>query len=101
MTRRLLASLLTLVLVPPASAAPTEGDPVLADEAVLKSVGLPADGMGLVEFFRLRAGADVAPERIAALVQQLDAAGAADREKACGELIAIGPPALPHLRRAA
>jgi HEAT repeat protein len=102
MTRRFLLPLLLLAAAPlaaPARAA--DNDPVLADEMALKAVGLPTDGPGLVEFFRLRGQADAAPEKIAALVKQLDTADLAVREKACGELIAVGPPALPELRRAA
>src|SRR5262249_30656058 len=102
MTRRFLLPLVLLAaaaLPDPARAA--DPDPVLADEMALKVVGLPTDGPGLVDFFRLRGQADVPPEKVAALVKQLDTADLAVREKACGELIAIGPPALPELRRAA
>jgi HEAT repeat protein len=102
MIRQLLIPLLTLILLPSAALAQAENkDAVLADETALKSVGLPTDAAGLVEFFRVRGRTDVDREAIAALVKRLDAADAADREKACGELIAIGPPALPALRRAA
>jgi hypothetical protein len=102
MTRRLLLPLLLLAAAPLAGAArAAEVDPVLADEVALKAVGLPTDGPGLVEFFRLRGQAEVTPEQIAALVGQLTTADPAVREKACGELIAVGPPALPELRKAA
>ena len=67
----------------------------------LKAVGQPTDGPGLVEFFRTRAQTEMAPEKIAVLIKQLNASVLKEREKACAELIAIGPPALPQLRRAA
>src|SRR5438132_610098 len=103
MTRQLLVtlSILWLVLFPRLSLTAAEADLGLADETALKAAGLPTDGPGLVEFFRVRSQTEVAPEKIAALVKQFDAADLADREKACAELIAIGPPALPQLRQAA
>jgi HEAT repeat protein len=102
MTRRFLLPLLLLAAAAlPAPAPAADNDPVLADEMALKAVGLPTDGPGLVEFFRLRGQAEVAPEKVAALVKRLDTADLAVRERACGELIAVGPPALPELRRAA
>src|SRR5215472_17123685 len=102
MTRRLLPPLVLLAAAAlPATAPAADTDPVLADEMALKAVGLPTDGPGLVEFFRLRGQPEVPPEKVAALVKQLDTADLALREKACGELITVGPPALPELRRAA
>ena len=103
MTRHLLVSLLVLLfMLSPRPALPAEApDPILADETTLKSVGLPTDGPGLVEFFRARGQTVVAPEKVAGLIKQFDAPSLADREKACAELIAIGPPALPLLRQAA
>jgi HEAT repeat protein len=102
MTRRFLLPLLLLAVVTLAGRArAADIDPVLADEVALKDVGLPTDGPGLVEFFRLRGQTQVAPEKVASLVKQFDAADLAARERACAELIAIGPPALSELRRAA
>src|SRR5262245_49251986 len=102
MTRRFLLPFLLLTVVPlAASARAADNDPLLADEVALKAVGLPTDGPGLVEFFRLRGQPQVAPEKVTSLVKQLGAVAPADRERACGELIAIGPPALAELRRAA
>ncbi len=103
MTRNLLGMLSLvcwLTAVIPASQA-AEPSAVLADETALKAVGLPTDGPGLVEFFRARVQTEIAPEKIAGLIKQLNAPVLTDREKACAELIAIGPPALPELRRAA
>src|SRR5262245_779015 len=91
---------LALVMAAPAPAPSAEGDNALADELTVKSAGLPVDGAGLIEFFRLRTKAETDPEKLAALVEQLGAKSAADREKACGQLVAIGPPAIPYLRKA-
>jgi HEAT repeat protein len=87
------------------SAAPTartaESDSALTDEIKLKAAGLPTDGAGLIEFFRLRAAGEVSAEKIAELLEKLESKVAADRLKACAELVAIGPPAVPLLRQVA
>ncbi|HVS39601.1 MAG TPA: HEAT repeat domain-containing protein [Gemmataceae bacterium] len=77
-----------------------DGD-AAADELTVKAAGLPMDGPGLLEFFRLRTKGEVAPERLAALIEQLGAKDDATREKAAVELAAVGPPAAPALRAAA
>jgi HEAT repeat protein len=101
--RRLFAPLLCLpllaLLAGPVRAAGE--DPGLADEVLLKSHGVGTDGAALLEFFRLRARAEAPSERLAALIEQLAADNAEVREKAAGELVAIGPPAIPALRQAA
>ena len=78
-----------------------ESDAILSDELTVKAAGLPVDGAGLLEFLRLRTRGEVAPDRLAALIDQLGAADGAAREKAAAELTAIGPPAVPALRAAA
>jgi HEAT repeat protein len=78
-----------------------ETDPALVDELTLKAAGLAADGPGLLEFFRQRAKGPASPKRVAELVEQLGSKKAAEREKACAELVAIGAPAVPLLRQAA
>jgi HEAT repeat protein len=90
-----------LLLAAPRLPAAGESDNVLADELTVKSAGLPVDGAGLLEFFRLRTKGEVASDRLAALVEQLGAKNAGEREKACAELVAVGPPAIPVLRKAA
>ena len=87
-------------LAPPASWA-AESDKILTDELTVKSAGLPVDGAGLLEFFRLRTKGEVAPDRLAALIEQLGSRDGAAREKAAAELVAIGPPAVPALRATA
>jgi HEAT repeat protein len=103
MHRRFLASLLAASLlggVMPFSRA-AEEDPGLTDEIRLKAAGLSTSGPGLLEFFRLRAKGEVSAERLTELLDQLEDKEPAKREKACAELVAIGPPAIPLLRQAA
>ncbi len=100
MRTRILLVLCAAVLAPLAGWA-AEGDALLNDELTVKSAGLPVDGAGLLEFFRLRTRGEVAPDRLAALIEQLGAKDGAAREKAAAELTAIGPPAVPALRAAA
>jgi HEAT repeat protein len=71
-----------------------------ADEILLRSHGAPTDGAGLQEFFRIRSQGTVASEKLAGLIEQLGNEGLAVRERACGELLAIGPLAIPALRQA-
>jgi HEAT repeat protein len=80
--------------------APAADDPVLVDEMTLKGAGLATDGPGLLAYLRLRARPQVPADKLQALVGQLGAASPAEREKACAELVAIGPPAVPFLRQA-
>ena len=101
MTRYFLLTLSLLLLLPLPAVQAAEADTVLADETTLKAVGLSTDGAGLVEFFRVRGQTEVPLEKIEALIKQFDAPNLADREKACAELIGIGAPALPCLRRTA
>src|SRR5262249_5166046 len=51
--------------------------------------------------FRLRTKGEVTAEKLAELLDQLEDKAAAKRERACAELVAIGPPAIPLLRQAA
>jgi HEAT repeat protein len=97
----LLLSAAGMLLAAPRPAASGETDNVLEDELTVKTAGLPVDGAGLLDFFRTRTKGEVAPDRLAGLVEQLGAKNGADREKACAELTAIGAPAIPALRQAA
>ena len=104
MGKRLLLAMLCsaglmLAAAPPALAG--DNDNVLADELTVKAAGLPVDGAGLLAFLGLRTLGEVAPDRLAALIEQLGSKNSAEREKAAAELTAIGPPAVPALRQAA
>ena len=92
------APLLALALLLPA-AEPAVPDP--ADEALLKSAGLGVDGPALLEFFRKRTVSPQDEKRAAELVTRLGDEQYALREKATRDLKALGPAALPALRRAA
>jgi hypothetical protein len=75
-------------------------DQTSADEATLKEARLKIDGPSLLEFFRKRT---LSPAREAALeqtVQRLGAKAFAARERASGDLMAAGRPALRFLRPA-
>ncbi len=101
MYRRLWISLLTVLLA--AGAGPvwgTESLEVNRDEALLRSLGVPIDGSGLLAFFRTRSQEQAKPERIAALIAQLGDHSPIVAQKAVGELAAIGPAAIPALRQA-
>jgi HEAT repeat protein len=87
-----------IVLASAQRAAPA--DAPLADELLLKSVGLPVDGPGLVRFFKQRSEPDLRPEYAQERIRNLASAEPAERERALGELIALGAPALPWLRQA-
>jgi HEAT repeat protein len=54
----------------------------------------------LLEFLRRRSAQEIDPEKIAALVSRLSG-DAATARKACAEVLAIGPAAIPALRAAA
>jgi HEAT repeat protein len=83
----------------PASGA--EGQATDRDEALLRSVGVSTDGPGLLAYFRLRGRGEAPPERLAALIDALGDKSPAASLKACGELAALGSPAVPALRQAA
>jgi HEAT repeat protein len=72
-----------------------------ADEQTLQAVGLRADGPTLLDFFHKRTAGEVKPERLTELVRQLSDKSAPVREKATGDLVALGTIALPWLRAAA
>jgi HEAT repeat protein len=99
MCRRLVPLLAALLLAAPSLPA-ADGD-ALADELLLKGAGLPADGPGLLAFFRQRSRGEADPARLAALVARLGSDKPAERQKACAELVATGPAAAPLLRQAA
>jgi HEAT repeat protein len=83
------------------AAGAEDGDAALGDELKLKEAGLATDGAGLVNFFRLRAKGEVTAKQLDELLAKLEDKSAAERQKACAELVSIGPPAIPLLRQAA
>ncbi len=88
-----------IVLLNPARA--DDKDSVLADELRLKNAFQKTDGASLVAFLRTRAEGEASSEKLAELITALESNSIAERQKACGELVAIGSPAIPALREAA
>jgi HEAT repeat protein len=102
MFRRIIVGLSFALLLAASSPlhAQDGADSTLSDELKLKSAGLGTDGEGLVTFFRLRAKGEVSAKKLNELLDKLENKSALVRQKACGELVAIGPPAIPLLRQA-
>src|SRR5262245_19586137 len=96
-----LAALCLALLVCQAPRAAEEADDVMADELVLKNAYLATDGKSLVAFLSTRAKGEVTAARLTELIDALESKVAADRQKAIAELVSIGAPAVPSLRRAA
>jgi HEAT repeat protein len=71
------------------------------DDETLHTAGLETDGPSLLAFFNARAHADIDPERLRLLLQQLTAASNQERSLATAEFLGLGPLAIPTLRRAA
>ncbi|HZV05734.1 MAG TPA: HEAT repeat domain-containing protein [Gemmataceae bacterium] len=80
--------------------APSEPQADGGDEDLLRSVGIPTDGPGLLNYFRLRSRGVAAPERVAELIEQLGDKSPIVAQKASGELASLGAPAVPLLRQA-
>jgi len=95
-----LAALFLAVAAMPARAA-DDKDSILADELRLKNAFQNTDGASLVKFLSTRARGEASQEKLTELIDSLDSKKPAERQKACGELVAIGSPAVPYLRRAA
>ncbi len=92
--------LAVLILVPPPSvgrAAEADRD----DERTLQSAGLSATDAALIAFFEARARAEVDPDRLRVLLEQLAAASNREQNLATEQLLGLGPLAVPALRRAA
>jgi HEAT repeat protein len=80
------------------SPSPSSSD---GGEGLLRSVGISMNGTSLLAYFRLRSNnAAVEPERLAALIEKMGDRSLIVAQKACGELAAIGAPAVPALRQA-
>src|SRR5260370_9569161 len=104
MLRRLIAYahllILGVVLVwmnPPAPAA--EEHP--AEEQTLKAAHLPTGNEGLINFFKKRSSLENDQDKVAALIKQLGDKAPEVRDKAAGELVAIGTPSMRLLHVAA
>jgi HEAT repeat protein len=95
---RTLSLLVAAVLVPGAPAA--EGAPAGQDEWLLRGIGLPTDGAGLLAYLRQRTQ-DPDPERLAGLLRDLGSEDPLTARQACASLLGVGPLAVPHLRQAA
>ncbi|MGH7171915.1 MAG: HEAT repeat domain-containing protein, partial [Gemmataceae bacterium] len=84
----------------PVAASKTTVQSGSGDEALLRSLGISTDGPGLLSYFRLRNQGAAAPDRLAVLIEQLGDKSPIVARKACGELAALGAPAIPSLRKA-
>lgn len=71
-----------------------------ADLKILAGAGVPADGPGLIEFFRKRSASDQDRDRINALIRQLGDDSYPVRERAAAALVEVGLPAVGPLRQA-
>jgi HEAT repeat protein len=77
-------------------------DPVgLDDDLSLRTAGLPADGPGLIAFFKNRTATQVEADHLAKLIEALGDRDEGKRTKAYQELAGLGPLAVPALRAAA
>lgn len=94
--RRMLVFAVALAL---GAAAAARGDDA-ADRATLKGANVPADGPGLLEFFRQRTHGDVDNARLRELIRQLGDDSFEVRERASGELVSLGKLAVPALKDA-
>lgn len=91
---------LSLVFGQAPRGADDDPDGVMADELVLKNAYLATDGKSLVAFLSTRARGEATAKRLDELITGLESKTAAERQKAVAELVSIGSPAIPALRRA-
>jgi len=71
------------------------------DERLLDAAGLPSEGPGLLVLFRARARTETKPAQIDELLRRFTSSVLEERVQAATELVALGPLAVPGLRRAA
>jgi hypothetical protein len=76
-------------------------DPAGAEERALKAANVVTDAAGLLAFLRTQVRKEDDLEKVRALIKRLGDDSFEEREKATKELIALGSPALPELRKAA
>jgi HEAT repeat protein len=74
---------------------------IAAAEQTLAAAGLANDGQALLEFFRQRASLDMDGDKLATLITQLNDPAVETRSRAMTALVARGPLAILHLRKAA
>ena len=75
-------------------------EPPRADLALMREVGAPTDGPALLNWLHNRLPADDDAERIAELVRQLGDRQFGVRDRASREIVALGPKAVPALKKA-
>jgi HEAT repeat protein len=90
---------LVLVLGAGLSALPAAADE--PDEIMVKTAGLSADPVALIDFIKQRSRETATADELATLVKDLASTDAKAADKAAAALIAHGPLAVPVLRRAA
>ncbi len=96
-TRFLLLSPVLLLFV--ATARPAD-EAAVADQQLLRSLNLPADGPGLVDFFKKRHLARQRCPKVQALIRNLGNDEFDVREKSMQDLVALGAVAEPLLKAA-
>jgi hypothetical protein len=84
----------------PAAAQPPADPRTVKDEKVLRSALLAVDGPALLDCLRQRVASAADERRAKVLVRQLADRSFRVRDRATAELIALGPKALPELRKA-
>src|SRR5258707_15262205 len=92
--------ILGVVLVWMSPPAPAADEPPV-EEQTLKGAHLPTENEGLINFFKKRSSLENDQEKVAALVKQLGDKAPEVRDKAAGELVAIGTPSMRLLHFAA
>ena len=97
LTRCLLVSPLLLLSVP---TVPAADDWTASDEQLLRSINLPTDGPGLVDFFKKRTLRDGDRPKIQALIRKLGDDDFDVREQSMQDLVSLGAVAKPMLRAA-
>src|ERR1700687_4461608 len=80
--------------------APAAEEPP-TEEQTLKAAHLPTDNDGLINFFKKRSSLENDQEKVSALIKQLGDKSPEVRDKAAGELVAIGTPSIRLLHMAA
>src|SRR5436190_18534157 len=98
-----------LMILPPAAVAlamlltpafAQERDTTQDDELKLKNAFQKTDGASLAGFLRTRARGEASHQALTELIEALGSKSGSARNQACAELVAIGAPAIPMLRRA-
>jgi HEAT repeat protein len=99
-TRLVCCFTFVLWLLSPFARADSDLANARAQEQILRDAGIATDNATLLGFLRKRTLDEAGLEKIQALVKQLGDKSFARREKSTRELIELGKPAAPYLRRA-